>query len=889
MSELDILRRREYKANRKKWMTIQIVAIILLAAIALGSFLIYNRMNRTYYIEYTEKGTIDYKVQYKENEFFDKVWIDKDQTYISSLIEGITADFGYRLNTDSSELGFSYQYKIDAKMVIASKDTGVPYYTYEENIFPPKETPAETSSNVKITETVSIDYVKYNEMAKSFVKTYGLENTASCTLIVTLDVEILTSNKQFDKENKNRYTTSMNIPLVKDSFGIFASSSSPDGEVKVLEYQSIADRDMFRTVAFGSAAADALLLLILFIFINLTRNEDVTYAAKINKILRSYGSFIQRMEGEFEDEGYQIINIKTFIELLGIRDTIQSPVLMSENHDETMTRFLIPTNTKILYIFEIKVDNYDEIYSHVPAPAPAPAPLADEDAEDDGFDETVTEETTAEPVEEVAEEPTEEAVEEVAEEPTEEAVEEPTPEVVEEAVEEAAEEAETVIIEDTPIEEVILEPVEEIAEEPTPEEVSETVEEVPEVTEEVTEEAEEPELIIIPVIPEEERAATVASAISGVSGKGHEEDLSTLLVTPDGRHILVKYRKSFRARIIQADEETKTYYSDLKNYLLSFEGITASDSFNYESFGFGRKQVAKINISGKTVLLFLAINPAELEGTKYKYDFVGDKARFEKTPIRTKIRTPRSLKWAKELIDLAMLRGGYSFVDERTENYVVPFESRDALIARDLIEVTAKDLETGAKVSLEELVYLIENGAVIEGVEALFLAGAIKEAAEEEAEPEVVAEVAVEPEPEVEPEVAVEPEPEIEIPEPLVILEEIDEEVLAEAMTQPDIELSEIAYTPDNDEVLEPAPEEEGVEVIGVVWPEREKRNKVYRYDPNGEVLEKGDIVLVPTHDAAKGRDVVRKVAVAHENHKVAPEHIKHPLKKVIAIVKKNS
>ena len=95
MSELDIQRRREYKQNRRKWMIVQIVAIVLLAAIAFGSFLIYNRMNRTYYIEYTEKGTIDYKVQYKENEFFDEVWIGKDQTYISSLIEGISADFGY--------------------------------------------------------------------------------------------------------------------------------------------------------------------------------------------------------------------------------------------------------------------------------------------------------------------------------------------------------------------------------------------------------------------------------------------------------------------------------------------------------------------------------------------------------------------------------------------------------------------------------------------------------------------------------------------------------------------------------------------------------------------------------------------------------------------------
>jgi hypothetical protein len=36
-----------------------------------------------------------------------------------------------------------------------------------------------------------------------------------------------------------------------------------------------------------------------------------------------------------------------------------------------------------------------------------------------------------------------------------------------------------------------------------------------------------------------------------------------------------------------------------------------------------------------------------------------------------------------------------------------------------------------------------------------------------------------------------------------------------------------------------------------------------------------------------KGKDVVRKAAVAHSNHKVDPETIKHPLKKIIGVVRK--
>ena len=347
-------------------MVLQLIAIFLVAAIALGSLLIYNKLNRTYYIEYTENGKIDYMVKYRQNEFFDTEWIGMDQTYISSLIEGMTADFIYQLNTVSTDLDFKYQYSIDAKVLIANRDAGTPYYTYEENILPQKESSAKSGASVEIKETVWLDFVKYHQMAQSFIQTYNLKEVSSCTLIVTLHVDILTSNQQFNKESQNTYTVDLNVPLAVESLNVHKTSSAPDNEVKVLEYQDIAERKIFFTTAISAGMLDLILILLLIVFLHLTKNEDVTYEAKIRKILRSYRSFIQRMEGEFEYEGYQQVMIKSFTELLGIRDTIQAPVLMSENHDETMTKFLVPTaSTRILYVYEIKVDNYDEIYKNI--------------------------------------------------------------------------------------------------------------------------------------------------------------------------------------------------------------------------------------------------------------------------------------------------------------------------------------------------------------------------------------------------------------------------------------------------------------------------------------------------------------------------------------------
>ena len=362
MSELEIQRRQEYKRNRKRWTLVQIIAIIALIAISLGTFVVYNNLDSKQYIEYTENSSIDYMVQYAENDYFEEEWIEKDQSYISSLIKGVSAEFAYdMIFGKSGKADLSYTYQIDAKMEITSKNDGYPYYTVEENILPEKSNTSNGASSVNVSEIVFIDYAKYDKLARNFVTTYNLSNF-SAILKVTLSVKTKCVGQSFANNCNGIYTTTLNIPLAEDTFSIFSTQSSPANEIKNFEYVGLINRTLFFAISIVSAVLAALIILTLIVFLHLTKNDDINYAAKVRKILSSYSSFIQRIDGDFDSTGYQIVMIKTFVEMLGIRDTIQAPVLMYENKDETMTRFFIPTNTKILYTFVIKVDNYDEIY-----------------------------------------------------------------------------------------------------------------------------------------------------------------------------------------------------------------------------------------------------------------------------------------------------------------------------------------------------------------------------------------------------------------------------------------------------------------------------------------------------------------------------------------------
>ena len=386
MSEAEIRRRQDYKRNRKNWILIQAAALAVVIIIALGSFLVYDRMNRTYYIEYTENGSADYTVQYKANGFFEEEWIGSGQSYVSSLVRAIKADFNYALNMATTNVGFDYTYGITAQLIVSDKSSGDPIFNPTDVLLPDTTVGVRRTDSINIKEGVLVDFNKYNSLAHQFIQAYGLTNATSM-LVVTLHVDVLSQSDEFENSNENSYSVSLNIPLGEENFSIFSSSSAPAGESKVLACKGAVSRDIFLTVGVVAAVIAFVLGCVLVLFVYVTRNEDVNYQIKVQKLVSSYRSFIQQIEGEFDTEGYQIVVIKTFTEMLGIRDTIQSPILMSENKDETMTQFLIPTNTKLLYVFEIKVENYDEIYAAYEEEEPHGTVLEFED--EDGVEEAI--------------------------------------------------------------------------------------------------------------------------------------------------------------------------------------------------------------------------------------------------------------------------------------------------------------------------------------------------------------------------------------------------------------------------------------------------------------------------------------------------------------------
>lgn len=198
------------------------------------------------------------------------------------------------------------------------------------------------------------------------------------------------------------------------------------------------------------------------------------------------------------------------------------------------------------------------------------------------------------------------------------------------------------------------------------------------------------------------------------SGEGDEIE-GAVVTTVTGSKVFVQYRRSFSARLIQADSEMKDYYNTLRNELLSCVGVKERVSWNYDSYNVGRRQFAKVNANTKSLILYLALTPSQVD-EKYNFRDVSEKKRYANVPVRFKITGSRSFKYACELLDRAAEEFELDFkrVDDTK---VIPYETREELIKKKLIKVYAKR-ETGETVTEEQLDEMIAEGATVEKLSA---------------------------------------------------------------------------------------------------------------------------------------------------------------------------
>ena len=152
---------------------------------------------------------------------------------------------------------------------------------------------------------------------------------------------------------------------------------------------------------------------------------------------------------------------------------------------------------------------------------------------------------------------------------------------------------------------------------------------------------------------------------------------------------LKRYNRSYTARIIQADDELKARYSEIKNHIISYRGVFNGITWKREAFYVPKRDCfATFAIRGKTLCLFLSVPSSKFEGTKYKVEDRTQQVRNAKMPTMFRIRSDRGTKYAKELIDIVLSEKGVKINEEyKPINYRPSYRSTENLINGGYIKV----------------------------------------------------------------------------------------------------------------------------------------------------------------------------------------------------------
>lgn len=136
----------------------------------------------------------------------------------------------------------------------------------------------------------------------------------------------------------------------------------------------------------------------------------------------------------------------------------------------------------------------------------------------------------------------------------------------------------------------------------------------------------------------------------------YEEEAPSDGITAVGVVGSIDIRPSFIERLSEMDESVIEWHAQLQAHLTSYRKVKSRYSARCDSYRMGRDLLAKMAIGGKTLKLYLAVDPedAALDGGKYHQRDLSETSAYQEVPFMLPIRSNLAVRKACRVIDYMM-------------------------------------------------------------------------------------------------------------------------------------------------------------------------------------------------------------------------------------------
>lgn len=307
---------------------------------------------------YTENNSIDYKVYLKENKFFESKYLEKNKTYITSLIDYIDTDFTYNVNFNEAVSGeLTYKLVAEIKADKSNNDVGT-YWNKEYDLIDEKTDTIKNEKSHEIKLSKKIDYNKYNDLLNSFIKEYSLQ--AESTLRVYLDVK---GNAKVDNTNENMdidSEVSLTVPLSKLAIEgkIETDNNNKQKEIIKKEKEVEPFKNLLK-VLFVITVIMFIYYFFQYVRFLMSRNDHLNYRDRIKKLTSDYEEIITKVKS-INVNDFAIIDVESFDDILNVYNSVREPINFLFGEEESRF-FIIKGNSCYMYtLIKREINNYDK-------------------------------------------------------------------------------------------------------------------------------------------------------------------------------------------------------------------------------------------------------------------------------------------------------------------------------------------------------------------------------------------------------------------------------------------------------------------------------------------------------------------------------------------------
>lgn len=321
--------------------------LICIALLCVSIFIIKSSFNFSSKEQfgYNVSKTADYKVEVKENNFFKNENMEKNQTYISSVVDNILVDFSYQFK-GTNKRDIEYSYNIVSTIDINYTNTSEKLWSQQEILVENKDLKLENGEQFSINENVTIDYNGYNKIAKQFKANFNVPIDA------TLEIKLTVTPKIIAEDITPLSTISLRMKLNEDTFKIEQKTTGTDNYSLLNDTKQV-NKFLLTVGIIMFIVPMGILIKAIAKALGLT-NTRSEYSKAISKILKNYGDVVAEIVKPVElTENMQIIDVRNFDQLLDVEEELRMPILFYEVEKGVEGCFII-INNNIAYRYILR-------------------------------------------------------------------------------------------------------------------------------------------------------------------------------------------------------------------------------------------------------------------------------------------------------------------------------------------------------------------------------------------------------------------------------------------------------------------------------------------------------------------------------------------------------